>query len=165
MERYLRLLINVMIHWTCKHFNELNTAELYDILELRSKVFVVEQNCVYQDMDYKDQQSWHLMGISNNQLVAYVRIIPPGISYEDSSIGRVITHPYYRKKGYGIAMMQLAIKTTLEKFNVNIIRIGAQCYLLDFYQSLGFVVCSDEYLEDGIPHIEMRLTDHTANQL
>jgi ElaA protein len=146
-----------MIQWTYKHFNELNTSELYQILELRSKVFVVEQNCVYQDLDYKDQHSWHLMGWINNQLVAYVRVIPPGISYTEASIGRVISDPGHRKKGLGKELMRVAIEKTRTQFNVQSIKIGAQCYLKKFYGELGFEICGDEYLEDGIPHIEMML--------
>jgi len=147
--------MTVMINWTYQHYNELTTANLYQLLELRSKVFVVEQNCVYQDLDYKDQKSWHLMGWHNDQLVAYVRIIPSGISYDEASIGRVITHPEYRRTGLGKELMQLAIKKTCEQFDVTSIRIGAQCYLIRFYEALGFAICSEEYLEDGIPHVEM----------
>ena len=147
--------MTVMINWTYQHYNELTTANLYRLLELRSKVFVVEQNCVYQDLDYKDQKSWHLMGWHNDQLVAYVRIIPPGISYDEASIGRVITHPEYRRTGLGKELMQLAIKKTCEQFDVTSIRIGAQCYLIRFYEALRFAICSEEYLEDGIPHVEM----------
>lgn len=147
--------MTVMTNWTYQHFNELSTAELYQLLELRSKVFVVEQNCIYQDLDYKDQQSWHLMGWLNNHLVAYVRIIPPGISYAEASIGRVITHPDFRRTGLGKELMQLAIKKTCEQFDVTSIRIGAQCYLIRFYEALGFTIFSKEYLEDGIPHVEM----------
>lgn len=158
MEGNLRVLITVMNNWTYKPFNELNTAELYTILELRSKVFVVEQNCVYQDLDYKDQASWHLMGWQNNVLTAYVRILPPGISYPAASIGRVITHPDYRRTGLGKELMQLAIDKTLAQFNSNEICISAQCYLLRFYTELGFQACGEEYLEDGIPHVEMLFT-------
>lgn len=147
--------MTVMTNWTYKHFNELTIAELYQILELRSKVFVVEQNCVYQDLDYKDQPSWHLMGWQDQQLVAYVRIIPPGISYTEASIGRVITHPAYRRTGLGKELMLLAIDKTCHQFEVETIKIGAQCYLIKFYGDLGFNICGDEYLEDGIPHVEM----------
>ena len=157
MERNLRVLINVMTVWTYKHFNELNTSELYEILSLRSKVFVVEQNCVYQDLDYKDQSSWHLMGRIDDKLASYVRIIPPGVSYEEASIGRVLTDPAQRNKGLGKELMQTAIEKTVSQFNVNSIKIGAQCYLKKFYGDLGFIICSEEYLEDGIPHVEMRL--------
>jgi ElaA protein len=143
------------INWTYKHFSELNTAELYEILWLRSKVFVVEQNCVYLDNDFKDQESWHLCGWIGNRLVAYVRLLPPGLSYAEASIGRVLTHPDFRKQGFGIELMKVAINKTITQFNVNTIKISAQCYLLNFYNSLGFKTCSEEYLEDDIPHVEM----------
>lgn len=146
------------MEWTYKFFDELTTTELYDILWLRSRVFVVEQNCVYLDTDYKDQKSYHLMGKINNILVAYVRILPPGLSYEEASIGRVITNPDFRGNGYGIDLMNLAIEKTLSQFNANSIKIGAQLYLHKFYSDLGFVQSGEEYLEDGIPHIEMLLT-------
>lgn len=146
-----------MTQWTYKHFSELNTTELYDILELRSKVFVVEQNCVYLDLDYKDQSSWHLMGRINDKLASYVRIIPPGVSYEEASIGRVVTDPEQRGKGLGKELMLAAIERTRKQFNIQSIKIGAQCYLKKFYGDLGFIICSEEYLEDGIPHIEMKI--------
>lgn len=161
MERSLWLLINKMmstINWIYKQFTELTTTELYDILWLRSRVFVVEQNCVYLDVDYKDQKSHHLMGVIKNKLVAYVRILPPGLSFEEASIGRVLTNPDFRGNGYGIELMKIAIEKTLQQYNVNAIRIGAQCYLNKFYQDLGFVNSGEEFLEDGIPHIEMLLT-------
>jgi ElaA protein len=141
--------------WTYKHFNELTNTELYDILHLRNIVFVVEQNCVYNDTDGKDKESWHLCGSIDNKLVAYVRILPPGVSYPEASIGRVVTHPNYRSKGHGIELMKIAIDKTRSLFNTNSIRISAQCYLLKFYSDLGFTTVGEEYLEDGIPHIEM----------
>jgi ElaA protein len=145
-----------IINWKIKKFEELSNDELYQILWLRSKVFVVEQNCVYLDNDFKDQQSFHFCGwSSDNSLLAYLRILPPGLSYTEASIGRVLVNPDYRGKGYGLEMMRLAIIQTLESFGVDAIKIGAQCYLIKFYESLGFAICSDEFLEDGIPHIEM----------
>ncbi len=144
-----------MINWKFKHFNELDNNELYEILTLRSKVFVVEQNCIYLDTDDKDQKSWHLYGYIDHKLIAYSRILPPGISYEEASIGRVVTDPEYRNNGYGIDLMKLAIEKTKSQFNVSQIKISAQCYLLKFYTELGFTTSSDEYLEDDIPHVEM----------
>ncbi len=144
-----------MIDWKFKHFNELDNNELYEILTLRSKVFVVEQNCIYLDTDDKDQKSWHLYGYIDHKLIAYSRILPPGISYEEASIGRVVTDPEYRNNGYGIDLMKLAIEKTKSQFNVSQIKISAQCYLLKFYTELGFTTSSDEYLEDDIPHVEM----------
>ncbi len=147
------------IVWTLKKFDDLTPAALYAIMQLRNEVFVVEQNCVYQDADDKDIKSFHFMGWHNNLLVAYTRIIPQGISYDDyASIGRVVTAPQYRRSGAGRKLMELSIAKTLELFNCTAIKIGAQLYLKNFYQSLGFVQCSEVYLEDNIPHISMLLT-------
>ena len=146
-----------MITWTYKHFTELTTKELYQILTLRSLVFVVEQNCVYLDLDQKDCNCWHLCGWEAEELVAYARVLAPGVSYEEASIGRVVTSPNHRKKGYGRALMKEAIQKTRAQFNTTWIKIGAQCYLINFYESFGFRVSSEEYMEDGIPHIEMQL--------
>jgi ElaA protein len=143
------------LNWEYKHFTELTNKELYAILDLRNRVFVVEQNCVYQDTDSKDLNCSHLCGWQNNILVAYARIIAPGISYEEASIGRVITHPDFRKSGYGKELMTIAIEKTKTQFKVNTIKIGGQLYLEKFYNDLGFFRSSEEYLEDGIPHIEM----------
>jgi len=145
------------LNWVFKRFDELSVAELYAIMKLRSEVFVVEQNCVYQDADGKDLQSMHLCGWDGGNLAAYTRIIPPGISYAEASIGRVVTAPAYRKSGAGRKLMEESIKHTLHVFNCRSIKIGAQVYLTKFYQSLGFTQSSNEYLEDGIPHIEMTL--------
>ena len=145
------------LHWTYKKFEELTVEELYLIMQLRNEVFVVEQNCPYQDADNKDQKSFHLTGWDGEKLVAYARLIPPGISYSESSIGRVVSSPAYRGTGAGRELMKLAITRTIELFNTNTIKIGAQLYLKKFYESLGFIKSSEEYLEDGIPHIEMLL--------
>lgn len=143
------------LHWTLKKFEELSPFELYRIMQLRNEVFVVEQNCPYQDADNKDLKAHHFMGWDNDTLVAYTRLIPPGISYDEASIGRVVSSPQYRGTGAGRALMELSIQNTLILFGCNAIKIGAQLYLKKFYESLGFVQCSDEYLEDNIPHIEM----------
>jgi ElaA protein len=145
------------LNWILKEFVELTTAELYAIMQLRNEVFVVEQNCVYQDADGKDQRSLHFCGWDGEQLAAYTRIIPPGISYPEPSIGRVVTSPAYRNTGAGRKLMEESIRHAFERFNADSIRIGAQVYLAKFYQSLGFIQSSEEYLEDGIPHIEMIL--------
>lgn len=146
------------ITWTCKIMNELTSSELYTILKLRSEVFVVEQNCVYLDIDGKDMDAYHLCGWLNNELlVAYARLLAPGVSYTEASIGRVVTHPLHRQDGYGKKLMYKAIENTLTIFNTAAIKIGAQQYLLKFYSSLGFIVSSDPYIEDGIPHVEMLL--------
>lgn len=141
--------------WECKKFKDLSVENLYSILKLRSEVFVVEQNCVYLDADGKDEKSYHLCGWLNEELVAYVRILPPGISYEEASIGRVCTKESYRKNGAGKLLMQKAIAETYRLFNTNSIKIGAQLYLLSFYNNLDFQQSSGQYIEDGIPHIEM----------
>ncbi|MFN8253281.1 MAG: GNAT family N-acetyltransferase [Ferruginibacter sp.] len=146
------------LHWTLKKFEALTPVELYRILQLRNEVFVVEQNCPYQDADNKDLAAHHFMGWDGDTLVAYTRLIPPGISYDEASIGRVVSSPKYRGTGAGRALMELSIQNTLIIFNCNTIKIGAQLYLHQFYTSLGFMQCSDEYLEDNIPHIEMIFT-------
>jgi ElaA protein len=147
----------MQLNWIFKKFDELSAAELYAIMQLRNEVFVVEQNCVYQDADDKDQLSMHCCGWDEKKLVAYTRIIPQGISYTEASIGRVVTSPAYRKTGAGRQLMQESISRCFSEFNCAAIKIGAQVYLTGFYQSLGFVPCSSQYLEDGIPHIEMIL--------
>ncbi len=144
-----------MISWTYKPFSLLTTEELYKILQLRADVFVVEQNCVYRDADDKDQDSYHLCGWEERQLAAYARILPPDISYTEASIGRVLTNAAFRRKGSGKELMEKAVELTLQQFDVDTIRIGAQLYLQKFYTELGFIQTSDVYLEDGIEHIEM----------
>lgn len=142
--------------WTCKKFDDLTTAELYCILNLRSKVFVVEQHCVYLDTDGRDSAAFHFCGWLENKLVAYCRLLPPGVAYPQlASIGRVVTDPAFRKDGLGKIMMTKAIVKTYDLFGVTRIKIGAQQYLTRFYENLGFRVSSEPYLEDGIPHLEM----------
>lgn len=143
------------INWVIKKFEELTPSELYAIMQLRNEVFVVEQNCVYQDADNKDALSFHLMGWSKKNLYAYTRIIPPGIAFTEASIGRVVTSPSIRRTGIGVELMRVSISKTKELFSNFPIRIGAQLYLQKFYTSLGFQKDSDTYLEDNIPHIEM----------
>ena len=145
------------LNWIFKKFDELTAAELYAIMQLRNEVFVIEQNCIYQDADDKDQSSMHLCGWLGEKLVAYTRIIPPGISYAQASIGRVVTSPAYRGTGAGRQLMQESISLSFSYFKCTQIKIGAQVYLTKFYQSLGFIQSSAQYLEDGIPHIEMIL--------
>jgi len=143
------------IQWTIKSFPELTPSELYDILKLRSEVFVVEQQCIFLDMDDKDQGSRHVQGRLNETLVAACRILPPGLAYEEPSIGRVVGSPRYRGKGAGIALMENAIQETIRLYESLPIKIGAQLYLKRFYESLGFLQCSETYMEDDIPHIKM----------
>lgn len=145
----------MQLQWLLKKFNELTPYELYNILRLRSEVFVVEQNCVFLDMDNKDQGSHHLMGSHDNELVAYVRLLPPGLAYDEVSIGRVVSSPKHRGSGAGRELMLTAISAAAELFGPQPIRIGAQLYLKNFYSSLGFEPQGDIYLEDGIPHVIM----------
>lgn len=146
------------ITWSFNSFDQLTVRELYAILRLRNEVFVVEQNCVYQDADNIDKISYHLTGWDEGTLAAYCRLIPPGITFSEASIGRVVTSTNYRKKGAGKELMKLGIGFTLERFHCNKITISAQLYLQKFYESLGFVKISSTYLEDNIPHIKMQLT-------
>ncbi|MGE5107238.1 MAG: GNAT family N-acetyltransferase, partial [Sphingobacteriales bacterium] len=136
---------------------DLTPHELYAILQLRNEVFVVEQNCVFQDADNKDQQSWHYMGWKDGHLIAYIRIVPPGVAYQYASIGRVVNSSKARGTGIGKKLMQSGIAKTYELFGKVPIKIGAQLYLKKFYESLGFKQTSEIYLEDGIEHIEMML--------
>lgn len=140
---------------TIKAFHELTVDELYEILKLRSEVFVVEQNCVFLDQDDKDQKCYHLMLYSDDQLVGYSRLVPAGLSYSEMAIGRVITSPLARRKGFGKILMELSIDYCRKFFGAGDIRLGAQTYAQGFYASLGFVAEGDTYDEDGIEHIEM----------
>jgi ElaA protein len=144
--------------WHLKKFEELTPLELYNILKLRSKVFVVEQNCVYLDMDDSDQHCYHLYSYNSlNDIVAYTRLVPPGLHYLQASIGRVLSCPTVRKTGIGKTLMTTSIKYCKELFPNTAIKIGAQFYLKAFYKSFGFVQVSDIYDEDGIEHIKMLL--------
>lgn len=143
------------IDWSLKKFDELSAKEMYEILKLRSEVFVVEQNCVFLDMDDKDQFAHHLQARIEGNLAASVRILPPGLSYDEPSIGRVVSSPQFRRKGIGIALMNKAIEETIVLYGAREIKIGAQLYLKKFYESFGFIQCSETYLEDDIPHIKM----------
>lgn len=144
-----------MISWQLKSFDSLTPHELYAALRLRSEVFVVEQSCIFLDMDNKDQLSWHLMGWEENNLVAYTRLVPPGVSYPEPSIGRVVTSSSARSTGLGRILMIKSIENITHLYGKIPIRIGAQFHLKKFYESLGFIQSSDIYDEDGIDHIEM----------
>jgi ElaA protein len=141
--------------WKLKPFSDLTPKELYDILQLRNEVFIVEQNCPYQDLDNKDLYAFHLMGMKDDKLLAYARLLAPGISYSESSIGRVVSSPAARKTGMGKKLMQESIDQIRNLFETDTIRIGAQLYLQKFYESFGFKSDSAIYLEDNIPHILM----------
>ncbi|GAB5556048.1 MAG: GNAT family N-acetyltransferase [Schleiferiaceae bacterium] len=137
--------------WAVKSFDELTKEELYKIIRLRIEVFSVEQNCPYQDLDNFDQKAIHIMAWDGENLVAYSRVAMPGIIYEEACIGRVITAQSQRGKGLGKEIMERSIGF-LENKNAMTIKIMAQTYLLDFYQNLGFVITSEEFLEDDLPH-------------
>ena len=144
-----------MLEIKTKYFKDLNTQELYNVLQLRSEVFVVEQDCVYQDIDDKDQKALHVFGKKNNKIIAYTRIFKSGDYFRNASIGRVVVSKEERKYGYGIEIMNASIKTIENNFKKQSITISAQVYLKKFYESLGFKKVGEEYLEDGIPHIRM----------
>jgi ElaA protein len=143
------------IEWSLKKFDDLTPLELYKIMQLRNEVFVVEQNCPYQDADNKDLSSYHFMGWDKDKLLAYTRILPPGLSYTQASIGRVVNSPAARGGGIGKELMLQSIEQVKQLFGEAPIKIGAQLYLHKFYISLGFQQTSDVYLEDNIEHIEM----------
>ncbi len=144
-----------MIKILVKKFNQLSTGELYDLLQLRSEVFVVEQDCVYQDIDGKDQKAFHILGIKNNKVVAYTRVFGPRDYFEEAAIGRVVVKASERKFKYGYDIMKVSIEVVDFHFRVTTIKVSAQTYLKSFYNNLGFKQVGEEYLEDGIPHIAM----------
>ncbi|MDA9089323.1 GNAT family N-acetyltransferase [Maribacter arcticus] len=144
-----------MLDIKVKKFNELTIQELYSLLKLRSEIFVVEQDCVYQDLDGKDTKSLHVIGLKNNEVVAYTRIFKPGDYFDIASIGRVAVHKDHRKYGYGKDIMHASINAVNDKFKEQKIKISAQTYLNKFYTELGFEAIGEGYLEDGIPHIVM----------
>jgi ElaA protein len=146
----------VEIHWKIKSFESLSVHELYDILKLRSAIFVVEQNCVYLDLDGKDKVALHLLGEFEGKIVAYSRLFKPGISFDNASIGRVVVDANFRSRKWGHDLMQEAIQGIKTQFDETKITIGAQLYLKKFYESHGFIQSSEMYLEDDIPHIEMK---------
>lgn len=151
--------MNNSLNWQCKHFNELTADELYDILQARSSVFVVEQNCVYLDTDGTDKHCYHFCGYQGKEIAAYTRLIGPGIIYPQASIGRVITTAPYRGLGAGKELVAASIARCRQLFGNVPIKIGAQLYLEKFYSSFGFVKSSDVYMEDGIEHIHMILSN------
>ncbi len=144
------------ITWKLKQFTELTLFELYNLLQLRSLVFVVEQNCVYQDLDGKDKKALHLVGDYDGEIVAYCRLFDAGDYFENASIGRVVVTIDHRDKKLGHEMMQVAIASIKTHFKTTKITISAQLYLQKFYESHGFVKTSAVYLEDDIEHIEMK---------
>ncbi len=148
------------IRWTLQQFSELTNSDLYELLKLRSAIFVVEQNCVFPDMDDKDYSSYHLCGWDNDKLVAYTRLLPPGLAYENCSIGRVVTAASVRRQGVGRLLLKKSIEACQQLFSSRDIEIGAQLYLEQFYGSFQFKREGEVYLEDGIDHIHMRRPLH-----
>jgi ElaA protein len=138
-----------------KSFDELTLHELYELLQLRSEVFVVEQDCVYQDIDGKDAKALHVLGKIKSSLVAYTRCFPPGVYFDEAAIGRVVVTASKRKYGYGHEIMRASMKVITERYNTSTIKLSAQTYLKAFYNVHGFQTIGEEYLEDGIPHIAM----------
>ncbi len=150
--------------WHIKEWQGLSTNELYEILALRIQVFVVEQNCPYQDADGKDKKSLHLFAMDQNETVhACARLVKPGVSYTEASIGRVASSAAVRGTGMGRELMERCMDYYKTEGNNAFVRISAQSYLKKFYESFGFVKVSDEYLEDDIPHIEMLFTPNQGN--
>ena len=144
-----------MLDITVKTFFQLSLEELYFILQLRSEVFVVEQDCVYQDVDSKDQIALHVIGKKEDTVIAYTRIFKPGDYFNEASIGRVVVSKNERHFKYGHQLMIASIKAIEDAFETKEIKLSAQKYLEDFYTNLGFKTIGESYLEDGIPHIAM----------
>ena len=138
-----------------KRFDELTVDELYEILKLRADVFVIEQQCIYPDIDQKDRKSLHVFVKDQNEIVAYLRVLEKGISFDEVGIGRVISK--YRRKGLGTVVLKAGIQAAKEIYHADEIILEAQTYAKSFYELQGFVQCSEEFLEDGIPHIKMNL--------
>lgn len=145
------------LHWLNTPFAALDAAQLYALLQLRQEVFVVEQNCAYADLDGLDQQGWHMRCLDGDTVLAYQRCLPPGVSYPESSLGRIVVSPWARGTGLGRNLVQRGIDFNRQQWPQSDIYIGAQAYLETFYSSLGFVSEGESYLEDGIPHLHMRL--------
>lgn len=143
------------IKWFCESYDELSRDTLYKILQARQQIFIVEQECAYLDADGKDPYCYHFYAMHNDHIVAYARLLPPKLSYEEASIGRVLVMPEYRSYHVGRILMEKAMESVVKIYQVDKIRISAQAYLERFYHSLGFQQESEIYLEDNIPHIEM----------
>ena len=138
-----------------KTFEEFTIDELYDVMQLRSEVFVVEQDCVYQDLDGKDRKALHVIGTKDGRIIAYTRCFEPGYYFEEAAIGRVVVAKEERAFGYGHDVMRTSKKAIKNRFDTDRIKLSAQTYLVKFYESHGFQSTGEEYLEDGIPHIAM----------
>jgi ElaA protein len=153
-----------MIAWRCAAFAELTPREVHDLLQARAAAFVVEQACVFQDVDGLDPECWHLLGTRSGALVAYCRLLPPGTKYAEPSIGRVVTTGAVRGTGLGRQLMREALDRAQSLWPGRAIRIGAQRYLEHFYGEFGFVAVSEPYDEDGILHIEMMRPGQAASR-
>jgi len=149
-----------MLNWQWSHFESLSPGDVYALLAARNEVFIMEQDCPFQDADGYDQEAWHLLGWDQprREIAAYCRVIAPGIKYAEPSIGRVLTTKNFRRTGLGRMLMAEALARTAALHPGQAIRIGAQQRLEKFYQDFGFRTVSDTYIEDGIPHVEMLLT-------
>ena len=146
------------MQWKTKTFDQLSLNEFHNILQLRIDVFVVEQNCPYPELDGKDKFAWHFFAVAEEdpeKIIAYTRIFKPGDYYEQAAIGRVVVNPDFRGKDLGHELMRKSIEAVERLFKTKVIKIGAQTYLKDFYESHGFCQTGEGYLEDGIPHIHM----------
>ena len=140
-----------------KHYSDLTKNELYDVISLRVLVFIIEQDCPYQDLDGLDKDAWHLLVIDNEEIIGTLRILKPRVVYNEVAIGRVVSHPEHRGKKLGYLMMEKAIEFVQNTLEEKSIRISAQTHLCEFYAKTGFISTGKEYLEDGIPHTEMLL--------
>lgn len=144
-----------MIQLKAKKFSELDLEELYTMLQLRATVFVVEQNCVYQDVDGKDKDALHILGYKSNELIAYSRVFPPGIYFEEPAIGRVLVKQEERSNSYGHDILEASVRAIETRYKASAIKLSAQVYLKAFYEAHGFESVGESYLEDDIPHIAM----------
>ena len=142
--------------FVCLPFSDLTNDQLYDLIALRTLVFVVEQDCPYQEADGKDKEALHLLGMEGGQLAGYSRILPPGVSYSEASLGRVVIHPDFRGRQLGYTLMEETMNQIEAHFGIVPVKISAQEHLRNYYGRFNFSQCGDGYLEDGIPHIPMR---------
>ncbi len=144
-----------MIECKIKKFSELTNNELYEILRVRNQVFIVEQECAFQDIDEYDQEAYHFFINDNEHIIAYLRVLPKGMTFNEVSIGRILVTEHNRKRGLAKLILEIAIKFITDELNEDVIEISAQTYLIKFYESLGFKIISEVYLEDGLEHIDM----------
>lgn len=146
-----------IMSWKVKNFNELSTHKLYEILQVRTEVFVVEQECAYLEVDGKDRHSFHLYKEENGEVVAYARLLPAGVSYNEPSIGRVLVKEEFRGRGFASELVKRGLAFIHDEWGEQTVKIQAQEYLQEFYGSFGFRVVTETYLDDGIPHVDMIL--------